>query len=102
MTNREKLHEKFVEVLGSRNVYFQPPSTLKIKYPCIIYSLDDTDTKHANDKPYDITKAYSVTLVDEDPDSEIADKLLEWPLCKLTGTYATEGLNHYKFLLYNK
>lgn len=102
MVDRTTLHEKFVEILGSRNVYFQPPSTLKIKYPCIIYYLDDTNTKHANNKPYDITKGYSITLVDEDPDSEIVDKLLELPLCKFTGSYATEGLNHYKFSLYNK
>ena len=30
------------------NVYFQPPETIKIKYPCIIYSLDDYDTRFAD------------------------------------------------------
>lgn len=102
MLTREELHEKLVDILGSRNVYYQPPESLKIKYPCIIYSFENAELLYANNKPYGVSKEYSLTVVDEDPDSEIADKMLLLPLCKFTGSYQTEGLNHYKFSLFNK
>ena len=38
MDRRLQLHEELCSVLGSRNVYFQPPETIKLTYPCIIYS----------------------------------------------------------------
>ena len=38
MASRIKLQAKLEELLGSRNVYYQPPETLKIEYPAIIYS----------------------------------------------------------------
>lgn len=31
------------EILGSPHVYFQPPATVKLEYPAIIYSLDNLD-----------------------------------------------------------
>ena len=50
--DRLSLHEKLIAILGYPNVYFQPPPTLVLKYPCIIYKLDDISTFHANDKKY--------------------------------------------------
>ena len=32
MDRRLKLHEELCDILGSRNVYFQPPETVKMKY----------------------------------------------------------------------
>lgn len=102
MLSRTELHDKLTQLLGSRNVYYQPPEGLKLKYPCIIYELNDVKTNHANNLPYDISKAYSITVVDEDPDSEIADRMLTLPLCKFVDTYTSQGLNHYKFTLFHK
>ena len=43
MRNRLDLQKIFEDILGSKNVYFQPPESLKMKYPAIRYSLDDID-----------------------------------------------------------
>lgn len=100
MDSRLELHEKLVAILGSRNVHFQPPETSKMTYPCVIYELDNIDTKHADDVPYLATKRYSVTIIDEDPDSEIPDKLLILPLCSFNRAYTADELNHWVFNLY--
>ena len=34
------------------NVYFQPPTNIKLEYPCIVYKRDFADTEFADDNPY--------------------------------------------------
>ena len=100
MNNRIKLHEKLVNILGSRYVYFQPPETIKMVYPCIIYKLNNIDTLHADDKPYINTNNYLITIIDKDPDSIIPNKLFNLPMCRFDRTYTLDNLNHWVFNLY--
>lgn len=93
--DRSKLHqllESFVD-----NVYFQPPTNVQLKYPCIIYKRDFADTKFANDKPYNHTKRYMVTVIDRDPDSEIPSKVAAMPMSLFNRFYTAENLNHDVF-----
>ena len=82
------------------NVYFQPPESIKMKYPCIIYELDDYVKLYANNKTYNLTKRYSVTVVDKNPDSDIKDLVAELPLCRFIRSYMADNLNHYVFEIY--
>ena len=52
MGSRIDLQSKLEDILGSRNVYFQPPENLKIKYPAIIYSLNNINLRFADNMPY--------------------------------------------------
>lgn len=97
---RTELHEKFVEILGSRNVYFQPPESLKIKYPCIVYKLVAIPTRHADNMKFFGHKQYTVTIIDHDPDSELVDKMLELEFSHFDRSYPAEGLNHFVFTIY--
>ena len=99
---RLELHEILVETLGSQNVYFQPPSTVKMKYPCIVYSRSEVNYKtlFANGSIYSLRKAYKVTLIDPDPDSEITDKLVHLPYCFYERSFPAENLNHDVFTLF--
>lgn len=81
-------------------VYFQPPSSVKLVYPCIVYVLERVDIKHADNKPYMSAERYKVTIIDKDPDSEIPDTLLYMPRCKLDRPYTADNLNHWVFSLY--
>ena len=99
-SNRLELHEKLVEVLGSRNVYFQPPKNIQMKYPAIVYSLSGIDPKHANDKVYLLKHAYDVTVIDKDPDSEIPDRIAHFPLCRFSRKFESDNLNQTVFKLY--
>ena len=52
-TNRRLLlHEIFCEILGTRNAYFQPPESVKMNYPAIVYGLDSIENTYANDGVY--------------------------------------------------
>jgi len=69
-------------------------------YPCIRYVLSTKDTKYANNIKYHNTKCYQVTVIDEDPDSEIPDKVEAFPLCQFDRFYPADDLNHWVFNLY--
>lgn len=101
MVRRYELHEKICDILGSRNVYFQAPSTLKMKYPCVRYDLSGFDTKHANDGVYNYSKRYDGVIIDLDPDTEIPEKMLmAFSFFSLGKPYIADGLYHYPFTLY--
>ena len=98
---RLALHEILVNLLGTRNVYFQPPSTVKMKYPCIVYARSRMSTKYANNKPYNNRTCYTVTIMAPDPDSDIPDKVGALPLCRFDRHYTADNLNHDVYILYH-
>lgn len=100
MAQRLDLQELLVTLLGSGNVYFQPPPTVKMQYPCIIYKRDYMVIEHSDNKPYKHKKRYQVTVVDANPDSDIHDKLAELPLCSYDRFYTADNLNHDVFNLF--
>lgn len=101
MGNRLDLHKEICRVLGSRNAYFQTPSSTSMKYPCIRYGKGSPTTTKANNRLYGYTECYEGVVIDPDPDSEIPKKLLEhFPMCSLGKSYTAEGLNHTPFTLH--
>lgn len=94
------LQSMLEELLGSRNVYYQPPASVKLKYPAIVYSRKSIDNLHANDAVYKQSVAYELTVIDYDPDSEIVDKVSKLPTCKFDRPYTSDNLNHNVFTLY--
>lgn len=100
MGQRLELHKILVDILGSSNVYFQPPETIKMKYPCIVYERGSGDTIFADNNPYRFTKRYQVTVIDRDPDSLIPDKVSVLPMCTYDRHYTVDNLNHDIFNLY--
>ena len=81
-------------------VYFSPPSGMEMEYPCIVYELSDISSNHANNNKYHNNTRYSVTVIDENPDSEICDKVYKLRYCSFDRSFAKDGLNHYVFTLY--
>ena len=101
MASRLKLHEELCELLGTKNVYFQPPESLRLVYPCIVYSKAGVNKLNANNKLYNSTNEYDLTVIDHDPDSEIPDRILaHFPMCRFDRYFASENLNHYSLNLY--
>jgi len=90
----------FEEILGSRNVYFQPPPTIKMKYPAIVYALESIENVHADNLVYKQDKLYRATVITYDPDSEIIDKVSTLPRCRFVTHFKVDNLNHYIFILY--
>lgn len=101
MDRRLKLHEELCDILGSRNVYFQPPESLKLKYPCIIYDRAHGDTQFADDRPYTFEMSYDLTLVDEDPDSNLIEDIAShFSMCVHDNHFTVDNLNHDVFRIY--
>jgi len=100
MAQRLELQTVFVGILGSPNVYFQPPPTIKMEYPCIVYRRDYELANHADDIPYRRRKRYLVTVIDRNPDSDIPDKVAELPMCTYDRFYTADNLNHDVYKLF--
>lgn len=99
MAPRTQLQTDLVSILGTSNVYFQPPPDIELSYPCIIYSRTDIHSDHANNKPYKLVKEYMVTVIDPDPDSLIPDKVAMMPQCSFDRAFKADKLNHDIFTL---
>lgn len=100
MAPRLELQALLETILGSSNVYFQPPSNVEIQYPCIVYNLDNARTEFAGNLPYLYTKRYMVTHIARDPDTLVPDKLARLPMAIFSRYYAANNLNHYVLNLY--
>lgn len=100
MAPRSELQTLLVELLGSGYVYFQPPESTEMEYPCIMYHREHIDIRHANNAPYKHKKRYQITVVDADPDSDIPDKVAMLPSCSFDRAFKADNLNHDVFNIY--
>ena len=100
MGKRVDLHKIFEGLLGSKNVYYQAPETLKMEYPCIRYSKVDIDSKHADNIKYVNTNAYDAVVISKLPDNEVIEKILELPLTSYDRHYVSDNLNHDVIRIY--
>ena len=100
MDSRPSLQAFLEELLGSTNVYFQPPPSVKMKYPAIVYSRKNIENLHSNDEVYLQNHAYELVVIDANPDSEIVEKVSKLPLCGFDRHYTKDNLNHDAFTFY--
>lgn len=100
MASRLELQSKLEELLGNRNVYYNPPTNLRMEYDCIRYSLSNIQTNNANDTKYVKTKRYNLIVISRESDPEVVDRLLELPYCSFDTHYKSDNLNHYSLTLY--
>jgi hypothetical protein len=100
MGTRLELQTLLQELQDGVNVYFQPPPSVSMVYPAIVYNRDYQSVEYADNGPYSRTIRYMITVIDSDPDSLIPDKVAELPLTKYVRHYTTENLNHDIYDLY--
>lgn len=97
---RIELQALLEKTIGNRNVYFQPPESIRMKYPCIVYELDNIDPIYADNETYKTWKSYQVTLIDRDPDSCLVEKVSYLPRIHFNRFFTSNSLNHYVFTMY--
>lgn len=100
MASRLSLQTMLEEILGSRNVYYQPPASVRMKYPAIVYSRKYIYNTHADNSVYKQDDAYELIVIDENPDSEIVTKVSKIPSCRFDRHYEKDNLNHDVFSIY--
>lgn len=98
---RIQLDDKFRAILGNNNTYFDPPTGFEMHYPCIKYDQPISSSKYADGVKYIKSQRYTVTVIDEDPDSEIANKLYdEFNYCYHNTSFESGGLHHFVYDIY--
>ncbi len=100
MNRREELQQILEDILGSRNVYYQPPANVRMNYPAIVYERTDIENVHANNAVYRQTTCYKVVVIDKNPNSQIVYAVSKLPKCRHTGHFTSDNLNHDSFKLY--
>lgn len=100
MASRIQLQAELEGILGSRNVYYQPPASVKMSYPAIVYSRNDIQNDFANNDVYAQNRSYEVIVIDKNPDSEIVDKISQLPMCRFDRHYTSDNLNHDVFTIF--
>lgn len=82
------------------HVYFQPPASKQLVFPCIIYSLENLDIDHADNEVYRLNDAYSITYATRDPNDENIHIIARLPLCSMTRVASVDNLHNYYYRLY--
>ena len=100
MGSRLELQTLLENLAGTRNVYFQPPTGLTMKYPAIVYERSKLDNKFANNLVYLQKQSYSITVIDPNPDSTLVTKVSQLPTCRPDRHFKSDNLNHDVFVIY--
>lgn len=100
MASRVDLQNKLVEILGSKQVYYQPPASTKIEYTAIVYSRSNIESRYANDAKYSMKNKYELIVISKRPDDPVIIKLLELPYCSHDRQYKSDNLYHDSLTLY--
>jgi len=103
MTNldrRLKFHQILCDILGNSYVYFQPPESVKLHYPCIVYNRATGSGEYADNQLYTFRIAYEVIYISKDPDNEVILKLIALPYSAMNRSYTANNLNHDSFNIY--
>ena len=97
---RQKLSKMLHDILGSDEVYYDPPESIKMKYPAIVYTRAKIDTKNADNRKYLIHDRYEVTFIHKDADNPLFDDILQMPFCSFDRPLKVSNLYHDIFTIY--
>lgn len=108
MGRRLKLHRDLEEIpglaydpiLNAPAVYFQPPSSVQMIYPCIRYKKDGGRIRHADNGSYHGWQKYLLTVIDIDPDSAIPEEVMKLSGVSYVTDYPANGLYHTTLSIY--
>lgn len=100
LDRRLELDARLRRILGSNNLYFEPPASVTMHYPCVRYARERIYTNYADNKAYLGRQRYNVILIYYDVDSDLIDKVLyneEGLVFSHERHYVADGLHHDVF-----
>lgn len=100
MADRLDLQGLLEELLESRNVYYQPPESVKMQYPAIRYSKKNIQSTYANNSKYLMRDCYELIVISRKPDDPVIKKLLALPYCGYDRPYIADNLYHDVLTIY--
>lgn len=97
---RTQLQLKLEQLLGNRNVYFQPPTGTKLNFPCIVYNLATANDVHADDQIYRRLYRYTLIYITKDPEDPMCDKIDDLQYCAFDRIVTNDNLYHNYYTIY--
>lgn len=81
-------------------IYGQPPASVKMKYPCVVYTFGKIDNINADNIHYLTHQSYTLTVIDRDIDSPTNELIKQLPMCSWDRFFTSDNLNHFVYTLY--
>ena len=103
---RLKLHTILTNIMkkysSDARVFFKPDSNVKLNYPCIIYTREGDQSRHADNTRYFNTTSFQITVIDRDADSEAVNDILnKLSSARRTNEFVSNCLYHYIITISN-
>lgn len=95
MDDRMKLQDELQSIMGDSMVCYQPPESVKLSYPCVVYMLDNVVAYHADDRAYRRTNRYSVTLMTKNPVPDELEQLLDLQGASFDRHFVSDNIHHF-------
>lgn len=96
-----KLVLELRSLLDTNFVYYQPPESVKIHYPCVIIKRARPFTLYANNHNYHRRQLFELTVIDKDPDSPYIAAIADhYEYCRVANHFTKDDLNHDVIELY--
>lgn len=99
--NRQELSEKLKQIMWDSGetpkLYFQPPESVKLEYPCIVYHLRTMTSDYADDLPYRVAVGFDITYITRSPNSRVVTAITKLPYISFDRYYVSDNLHHYAY-----
>lgn len=99
----EDIRDILYTIHDTKNVYYNPPSSIQMKFPCFRFEMNNTDIKYADNVSYMRTKRWTITYISrdvEDIDPVIKEMLDAFKYCTQETQFKSDNLQHVVFNLY--
>ena len=98
--SRLTLQTKLEELLKSKEVHYNPPNSIQMKYPAIRYKKKKKERRFANDAVYTSMDCYEIIVIAAEPDHPVIEKILSLPYSSWDRHYTASNLDHDVITLY--
>ena len=100
MDRRLELHDELLSIFG-KNVYYQPPESIKLSYPCFLYELSGGDKRQADNTMYLYTRRYDGTYITRNPEHNMIETMLsQFKHISYDRRFVSDNLYHDTFTIY--
>lgn len=103
MANHDRLdlHKELLTLFTPNKVYHEPPESVKLTYPCIVYFRDYIKSVKADDRSYVNNNRYQLTVIDRNADNPIIRTLMNhFVAISYDRHFVSDGLHHDVLTLY--
>lgn len=99
--SRSDLSDILHKIQGNDHIYYQPPESIKIEIPGIIYSKSDIDVIRADNRMYINHDKYTLICLSLTSDNPVVKLLIErLPMCSYDRSYTKNNVYHDVLTVY--